>query len=192
MDHQQQRGWRCPDGDTSAAVGADGELQRVVVGMVSQMMGQLAVEIRREMGQLVRGLADELVEGQRAAHEGMQYAIRSWIGAQLADVKKQIVRELEGIGDENAGWVVGQLEKKFGARGAGSKMGSLETQMTKIIKTVEESIRRQTAAAKDAEERVAVVLEEIDELSEVTNGMVDALNVHRQFLKNEVAERRRG
>ena len=53
MDHQQQRGWRCPDGDTSAAVGADGELQRVVVGMVSQLMGQLAVEVRREVGQML-------------------------------------------------------------------------------------------------------------------------------------------
>ena len=97
MDHQQQRGWRYPDGDTSAGLAADEELKRVVVGIVGQMMGQLAVEIRREVGQLVRGLADEVVAGQRAAHEGMQCSIRSWIGAQLEGMEKKLVRELEGV-----------------------------------------------------------------------------------------------
>ena len=63
MDRQQQRGWRCPDGDTSAASAVDGGIQRVVVGVVGQMMGQLAVEIRREVGQLIRQLHDDLIEG---------------------------------------------------------------------------------------------------------------------------------
>ena len=112
MDHQQQRGWRCPDGDTSAAVGADGELQRAVVGMVSQMLGQLAVEIRREVGQMVKQVADGLVEGQRDAHEGMQCAIRSWIVAQLNSMKAAVVREIEMLISEGNGWVVGQLEGK--------------------------------------------------------------------------------
>ena len=123
MDHQQQRGWRYPDGDTSAAMAADEELKKVVVGIVGQMMGQLAVEIRREVGQLVRGLADELVAGQRAAHEGMQCSIRSWIGAQLDGMEKKLVKELEGVIWDGNGWVVGKLEGKIeGIRGAGKKV----------------------------------------------------------------------
>ena len=40
--------------------------------------------------------------------------------------------------------------------------------------------------AKAAEEVQAVILEELDELSDCVNGMVDALNVQRAYLKREV------